>query len=73
MVTFFYGNGSWQSSHQKVRNCGRKTFRKNTGSSRSCGPFSTSPIIHDGILYMQVFQRDTKVGSKGSNDNRSYL
>ena len=35
--------------------------------------FSTSPLIHNDTLYMQVLQRDTKVSGKGSDDNRSYL
>ena len=48
-------------------------LQKKHGEFAFLWTFSTSPLIHDGVLYMQVLQRDTKVSGRGSDDNRSYL
>ena len=73
MVTFFYGNGELATFTPEGEKLWSQNIQKKHGQFAFLWTFSTSPIIHDGILYMQVLQRDTKVGSKGSNDNRSYL
>ncbi len=73
VVTFFYGNGELATFTPEGEKLWSQNIQKKHGQFAFLWTFSTSPIIHDGILYMQVLQRDTKVGSKGSNDNRSYL
>ena len=73
VVTFFYGNGELATFTPDGEKLWSQNIQKKHGQFAFLWTFSTSPIIHDGILYMQVLQRDTKVGSKGSNDNRSYL
>ncbi|MEE2948357.1 MAG: PQQ-binding-like beta-propeller repeat protein [Verrucomicrobiota bacterium] len=73
VVTFFYGNGALATYTMDGEKMWSQNIQEKHGQFAFLWTFSTSPLIHDGILYMQVLQRDTKVGSKGSADNRSYL
>ena len=73
VVTFFYGNGALATYTLDGEKLWSQNIQEKHGQFAFLWTFSTSPLIHDGILYMQVLQRDTKVGSKGSDDNRSYL
>jgi outer membrane protein assembly factor BamB len=49
--------------------------QKDFGEFAFLWTFSTSPLLHDGKLYMQVLQRDTPVSGRGRKDgpNESYL
>ena len=73
VVTFFYGTGALATYALDGEKLWSQNIQEKHGQFAFLWTFSTSPLIHDGILYMQVLQRDTKVGSKGSDDNRSYL
>ena len=73
VVTFFYGNGALATYTLDGEKLWSQNIQEKHGQFAFLWTFSTSPLIHDGILYMQVLQRDTNVGSKGSDDNRSYL
>ena len=73
VVTFFYGNGALTTYTLDGEKLWSQNIQEKHGQFAFLWTFSTSPLIHDGILYMQVLQRDTNVGSKGSDDNRSYL
>ena len=75
-VFFFYGNGELAAF-----NCadGRKLWARNLqkdyGDFAFQWTFSTSPLLYDGKLYMQVLQRNVPVGGRGFKDkpNESYL
>ncbi|MED6314685.1 MAG: PQQ-binding-like beta-propeller repeat protein, partial [Verrucomicrobiota bacterium] len=73
VVTFFYGDGALATFTPDGEELWSQNIQEKHGQFAFLWTFSTSPLIHNGILYMQVLQRDTKVGSKGSDDNRSYL
>ncbi|MDP6678212.1 MAG: PQQ-binding-like beta-propeller repeat protein [Verrucomicrobiota bacterium] len=73
VVTFFYGNGALATYTLDGEKLWSQNIQEKHGQFAFLWTFSTSPLIHDGVLYLQVLQRDTKVGSKGSDDNRSYL
>ena len=73
VVTFFYGNGGLVTYTLDGEKLWSQNSQEKHGQFAFLWTFSTSPLIHDGVLYMQVLQRDSKVGSKGSDDNRSYL
>ncbi len=73
VVTFFYGNGALATYTLDGEKLWLQNIQEKHGQFAFLWTFSTSPLIHKGMLYMQVLQRDTNVGSKGSDDNRSYL
>jgi outer membrane protein assembly factor BamB len=78
-VYFFYGTSDLVAFDFSGKQLWQRNIQKDYGSFAFLWTFSTSPLVHDGILYMQVLQRDVsfeawgrKVGRPdGKND--SYL
>ena len=78
-VYFFYGTSDLVAFDFTGKQLWHRNIQKDYGSFAFLWTFSTSPLVHDGILYMQVLQRDVsfeawgrKVGRPdGKND--SYL
>lgn len=78
-VFFFYGTSDLVAFDFTGKQLWHRNIQKDYGSFAFLWTFSTSPLVHDGILYMQVLQRDVsfeawgrKVGRPdGKND--SYL
>ena len=69
-VVFFYGNGDLITYDFK----GQKKWAKNVGPFAFGWTFSTSPLLFDGKLYIQVLQRDVAVRGAGvAGKNDSYL
>jgi outer membrane protein assembly factor BamB len=69
-VVFFYGNGELITYDFT----GQKKWSKNVGPFAFGWTYSTSPLLFDGKLYIQILQRDVAVkgyGVPGKND--SYL
>ncbi|HJN11847.1 MAG TPA: PQQ-binding-like beta-propeller repeat protein [Pirellulaceae bacterium] len=69
-VVFFYGNGELITYDFT----GQKKWSKNVGPFAFGWTYSTSPLLFDGKLYIQILQRDVAVkgyGLPGKND--SYL
>lgn len=54
VVIFFFGNGDLLAYDME----GNEKWRTNLGPFAFMWTFSTSPLLHDGRLYMQVLQRD---------------
>ena len=52
-----------------------RNIQKDYGTFAFGWTFSTSPVLWDGTLYLQVLQRDVAVGDKGFKDrvNESYI
>jgi outer membrane protein assembly factor BamB len=70
LVVFFYGNGDLVTYDLS----GHELWSKNIGPFAFGWTFSTSPVLYDGKLYMQVLQRDVAVDGRGSpTGNESYL
>ncbi len=64
-VYFFFGNGDLAAFEVD----GTPMWRKNLGPFAFGWTFSTSPLLYDGRLYMQVLQRDYR-GGRGSDSER---
>jgi outer membrane protein assembly factor BamB len=57
VVVFFYGNGDLVTFDVS----GKELWKKNVGPFAFLWTFSTSPVLYDGKLYLQVLQRDVPV------------
>ncbi|MFT5468661.1 MAG: outer membrane protein assembly factor BamB [Verrucomicrobiales bacterium] len=73
VVYFFFGNGHLGCYDFDGKEVWRRNIVEDYGQFAFGWTFSTSPVLHDGKLFLQVCQRDVKVSGKGSDDNRSYL
>lgn len=75
VVVFFYGNGDLVTFDLDGKELWRRNIQKEEGDFAFQWTFSSSPLLHDGKLYLQVLQRDTPVHGKGFKDrpNESYL
>jgi outer membrane protein assembly factor BamB len=69
-VVFFYGNGDLVTfTHE-----GQQLWKKNIGPFAFMWTFSSSPLLYEDKLYMQILQRDVRVNDRGSpGENQSYL
>ncbi len=75
VVVFFYGTGWMVAYDFDGKEVWKKSIPEEYGEFAFLWTFSTSPLIHDGKLYLQVLQRDTPVNGRGFKDkvNDSYL
>jgi outer membrane protein assembly factor BamB len=74
VVAFFYGNGDLAVFDLNGKKLWSKKIQGDSNGFAFQWTFSTSPLLHDGILYMQVLQRNTGVRGHGkANGNESYL
>jgi outer membrane protein assembly factor BamB len=70
VVVFFYGTGELVAFDL----AGKKLWDRNLGPFAFQWTFSTSPLLHDGRLVIQVLQRDVAVRGRGKpTGNESYL
>jgi outer membrane protein assembly factor BamB len=72
---FFYGNGDVVCFDLDGQRRWARNIQKDYGSFAFMWTFSSSPLLWDGRLYLQVLQRDTPVEGRGFADrpNESYL
>lgn len=75
IVVFFYGNGEMVAYDFAGKKIWSRNIQKDYGEFAFQWTFSTSPLLHDGRLYMQVLQRDEPVRGRGRSEkpNESYL
>ena len=74
VVTFFYGNGDLATFDLNGKKLWAKKIQAEENGFAFQWTFSSSPLLHDGILYLQVLQRNTGVRGHGkANGNESYL
>ncbi len=75
LVVFFYGSGELAAFDFVGKKLWERNLQSDYGQFAFLWTFSTSPLLHDGKLYMQVLQRDTPVSGRGRKDgpNDSYL
>jgi outer membrane protein assembly factor BamB len=70
IVVFFFGTGDLVAFEV----AGRKLWERNIGPFAFQWTFSSSPLLHDGRLVMQVLQRDVAVRGRGKpSGNESFL
>src|SRR5256885_2102425 len=74
-VVFFYGNGDLVAFDFGGNKLWARNIQKDEGDFAFLWTFSTSPLLYDGKLYMQVLQRDVPVQGRGKQANgiESYL
>ncbi len=75
VVVFFYGNGTIATFAMNGQGLWTRNIQKEEGAFTFQWTFSSTPLIHNGILYLQVLQRDTPVHGRGYRDrkNQSYI
>ena len=75
VVVFFYGNGDMVGFAMDGRRLWARNIQKDHGPFAFLWTFSSSPVLLDGKLYLQVLQRDVPVEGHGLQDrpNESYL
>lgn len=69
IVAFFYGNGEMVVYDVD----GNKKWEDNFGPFSFMWTFSSSPVLYDGTLYLQILQRDEPVRGKGSRGSKSFI
>jgi len=72
-VVFFYGNGDLVGFDFKGRKLWSRNIQKDYGDFAFQWTFSSSPLLYQGRLYLQVLQRDTPVRGRGRENGQSYL
>lgn len=72
---FFYGTGDLVAFDFAGKQIWARNIQKEYGQFAFQWTFSTSPLLFDGKLYLQVLQRDTPANGRGRKDgpNDSYL
>ncbi len=75
LVVFFYGNGEMAAFDFSGHQLWRRQIEKDYGEFAFFWTFSSSPLLFDGKLYLQVLQRDVPIEGRGLKDrkNRSYI
>lgn len=74
-VVFFYGNGDLVAFDFAGKKLWARNLQKDEGDFAFLWTFSTSPLLYEGKLYMQVLQRDVPVQGRGKKPSgiESYL
>lgn len=73
LVWFFTGNGNLAAFDFEGNPVWNLDIQEKYGPFAFGWTFSTSPVLHGGMLYLQVLQRDVPVDGKGLDHNDSYL
>ena len=74
-MVFFYGNGRLVAFDLDGKSLWKRDLHKDYGEFAFLWTFSSSPLLFDGKLYIQVLQRDKPVGGRGlaGGEIESYL
>lgn len=74
-VWFFFGQGDLVAYTVEGKEVWRRNIQKDHGTFAFQWTFSSSPLLLDGRLYLQVLQRDVPAQGRGRTDgpNESYL
>jgi outer membrane protein assembly factor BamB len=75
VVVFFYGNGPLAAFDFQGKQLWKRNIQDDYGEFAFQWTFSSTPLLYEGKLYLQVLQRDTAVRERGYTDkkNESYL
>jgi outer membrane protein assembly factor BamB len=74
-VWFFFGNGELAAFDFSGKKLWARNIQRDYGAFAFLWTFSSSPLLYNGRLYLQVLQRDVPVNGRGRSDgpNESYL
>jgi outer membrane protein assembly factor BamB len=67
-VVFFYGNGDLAGFDLDGKKLWQRNIQKDYGQFAFQWTFSTSPVLYEGTLFLQVLQRDVPVNGRGRTD-----
>ena len=67
VVVFFYGNGDLAGFDLESKQLWQKTIQKDVNGFAFQWTFSASPLLHKGVVYLHVLQRDTGVRGHGKD------
>ncbi|MGV3720465.1 MAG: PQQ-binding-like beta-propeller repeat protein [Actinomycetota bacterium] len=70
---FFYGNGDLVAFDFAGKKQWARNLQKENGDFCFGWTFSSTPLLYEGKLYMQILQRDLAVDGRGRNGSASYL
>jgi len=75
MAVFFYGSGPLAAFDMEGNRLWTRNIQEDYGQFAFLWTFSSSPLLHNGKLYLQVLQRDVPVQGRGLRDreNLSYI
>ncbi len=75
LVWFFFGQGDLVAYTVEGKEVWRRNIQKDHGAFAFGWTFSTSPVLFDGRMYLQVLQRNVPVQGRGRTDGpiESYL
>ncbi|MCL4200878.1 MAG: PQQ-binding-like beta-propeller repeat protein [Pirellulaceae bacterium] len=75
VVVYFYGNGDLVCYDLDGKQQWARNIQKDYGDFAFLWTFSSSPLLYDGKLYVQVLQRNVPVEGRGlaGQENKSYL
>src|SRR5688500_14621765 len=72
-VFFFYGNGALVAFDHGGKELWQRSITKDYGDFAFQWTFSSSPLLANGKLYLQILQRNTPVHGKGKEGAESFL
>lgn len=72
-VFFFFGNGHLVACDFSGKQLWSRSITKDYGDFAFQWTFSSSPLLYDGRLYIQVLQRNTPVHDRGQQNGPSFL
>lgn len=72
-VIFFYGNGTLVAFDHSGKELWNRSITKDYGDFAFQWTFSSSPLLANGKLYLQILQRNTPVHGKGKQGAESFL
>ena len=70
-VIFFYGNGELAAFDFAGKALWKRNLQNDYGEFAFQWTFSTSPLLHDGRLYIQVLQRNEPARGRGAKNGKS--
>lgn len=72
-VVFFYGNGDLAAFDLAGKKLWQRNLQKDYGDFAFGWTFSSSPLLYEGRLYMQILQNDRPSRGNGSTNPQSFL
>lgn len=72
-VVFFFGNGDLVCFSTAGKRIWARNLQRDYGDFAFQWTFSSSPLLYEGRLYMQILQRNQPVGPRGRPNAESFL
>ena len=73
VVIFFFGTGDLHGYNLEGKHLWSKNIQKDYGEFAFQWTFSSSPLLHNGKVYLQVLQRNSPVHGRGRQGGESFI